>query len=258
MPVSVPSSCIEFESFSHRPPVCKIFVLRIGALYWVWKSCLRGSKSRCPLGRESMREAGSLVTFHLEHIRQWDPKWLGENFSDNGRLPPLLICRQMIWEMYELNFRSELILLDHFVFDWAGQQQKDEDERLTPASRRSLLVSRMEHWDGDLATVDEIFIYYSAGLCSSDREARVCAVRELLTTMSEWVGVGALGDSQDLVPRGQALLSALTTVPLEDILAWEELCWRHYIRTFYRVFGRPPTLPRMMPLHDDTEEDVLI
>lgn len=151
--------------------------------------------------------------------------------------------------MYELNFRSEFVTLDHFMFDWAGQLKLDVDERETPASRRAELVRLMHDWDGDIIVEDGAFEYFPSGLAGCDRRTRILSMVRFWGVMKEWVGVGQVSASKqvEITDRLISIYRRMEECPLKEILDTEEACWRHYIRTFYRVFGRPPTLPRCMP-----------
>lgn len=143
------------------------------------------------------------------------------------------------------------------MFDWAGNQKKSYVDQISVSERRAQIVELMGSWLDDLLPTDNIYEFYPSGLCSSDRKTRLTAMRAFASIMNEWVGVGALRDGDALVGQAEIFWDGGDKVDINDVLEWEEQCWGHYIRTHYHVIGRPPTLPRRMPLQDEADVDML-
>lgn len=165
----------------------------------------------------------------------------GSVLADNGSLPPIKVCREMIWEMYELNFRSELVRLDSFVFDWENENKKREDDRVSPSERRMLVLSLIPSFDGSaIMDYNEFKTRGFAGHSSIERRIAFCG---LVNIMRGWSGVAAL--PAGIADDATVLTQMSVTLP-DEIERFSESVGRHYIRTFYKVFARAPTLPRRL------------
>lgn len=185
----------------------------------------------------------------MDALDEGTPKWLGRTDVESNRLPRRYVCQQIIWEMYEINFRAEFIILDHFLFDWKAQLVHDPEDRLTPSSRRAEILAAMVYWEHDVVPADASFAYEANGLCGFQRQDRITSFMRWWNLMGSWVGVGGIKskDKSAVQDRLEDLSDRIASFELKELLDVEEICWGHYIRTFYRVFGRPPTLPRTAP-----------
>ncbi|KAF9230549.1 hypothetical protein BU15DRAFT_83492 [Melanogaster broomeanus] len=156
--------------------------------------------------------------------------WRGMDISfDSLADPPVLLAKQILWELYELNFRYELYALDRVMAPelWAS----------CFTERRALLHSIFPG-DSGLLMWDDTLPKPSSdmGLCSAtwiDARPSVDKFRELL---SVWCDAPSrlsapLGD----LPDNQA--AHLTMQSASDF----------YVQTFFDHFGRPPVVPHVFP-----------
>ena len=171
-----------------------------------------------------------------------DARWCdGTTLCDNGTLPPVKICREIIWEMYELNFRSELVLLDCFVFNWAEDGQKKAADRISPSERRMIVLNLIPHFGSSM--VMDYSDFQLRGFASHSAIEQRLAICGLVAVMRDWTGLATLPTGIDETATSLAKTSAVTPDIIEE---FGKSVGRHYIRTFYKVFARPPTLPRRM------------
>ena len=171
--------------------------------------------------------------------------------------------------MYELNFRSELVLLDAFVFDWekdrkAREEHKLREERkqldcdegellegeeralleggeLTVAERRLAVLNSIPHFHGSVVVDDSDF--QSRGFAAPSATERKIALCGLVAVMHGWGGSASLPPEVD---QKAEVFEGIATVFGDKILEFSKLVGRHYISSFYKVFARAPTLPRRL------------
>lgn len=171
----------------------------------------------------------------ISNLRNVQASWRnGTILVDDGSLPSKSVCREMLWEMYELNFRSELVLLDAFVFDPKGHDA-------SASERRMVVLNTISHFNGSVVVEDDLFL--SRGFAAPSATERKTALCELVTVMRGWGGSATLPVVLDEQTKK---LQGISTVFAEEIVNFTKDVGRHYIRTFYKVFARPPTLPRQL------------
>ncbi|KAH7903535.1 hypothetical protein BJ138DRAFT_1020478, partial [Hygrophoropsis aurantiaca] len=142
--------------------------------------------------------------------------------------PPTRLMRQILWELYELNFRFELLALDHIMAPEIWEE--------APVERRELLYSifpgegGLVMWSGPLPSEEE-------GLfCGSFKQAApyVESFRKLLWS---WNGAPArLRDPVELKGDGNQTFWTLM-----------ECAAHFYVQTFFDHFGRPLVVPHTLP-----------
>lgn len=143
--------------------------------------------------------------------------------------------------MYELNFRSELVLLDAFVFDWAREEQKIAEQPLSAAERRMEVLNLIPHFNGNIVVEGDEFT--SCGFAAATATEQKAALCGLVAVMRGWGGITTLPADVD---NRDSALQGLATVFAAEIEDFAIAVGRHYIQTFYKVFARPPTLPRRL------------
>ncbi|KAH7902954.1 hypothetical protein BJ138DRAFT_1021329 [Hygrophoropsis aurantiaca] len=136
--------------------------------------------------------------------------------------PPTRLMRQILWELYELNFRFELLALDHIM---AHQQWED-----TPVERRELLHSIFPGEEG---------LVMWSGPVPSEETGLFCGsfTQTAPFLLSTWDGAPArLRDPVE---------------PKDDrnntFWALMEGAALFYVQTFFDHFGRPPVVPHTLP-----------
>ncbi|KIY61166.1 hypothetical protein CYLTODRAFT_460090 [Cylindrobasidium torrendii FP15055 ss-10] len=197
---------------------------------------------------QTMEASGIRMSLKSGDLRNSRAVWRGTAIEYNTSLPSLYICRCILWELYELNFRAELILADYFLYDWDKEAQKPASEEISPGERRVLLCEWMEYWQGDVVPDASVFCAAPNGFASPNREEHVRATLCLLKVMAGWTGIGEL--PANLEAEGRRVEAEIRQATDAEINRWEEAVWCHYIRVYFKVFGRPPTTPRTMPARD--------
>ncbi len=153
--------------------------------------------------------------------------------------------RQLIWELCELNFRYELLALDHRVFCAAevpievttatGAINDSNSDRqnaiLAVFSGNSLIPPAEGGAEGGLLDDDGF-----SGKWEKRRE-RLCNLRDLMRSWS--------------VPLPVECKGLMGPTETEGGLAVEKALAMHYAQTFFDFFGRPPVLPRRKPAADN-------
>jgi hypothetical protein len=138
---------------------------------------------------------------------------------------PLSESRKTLWELTELNFRFELMSLDKR----ASSRREDYDRQeiiCQCCNTPSLLVA-------DVRCANR-------GLASSKWRERLPSLLALRTLMRDWTG---LKPSVLVLPDldSHDMYSEQEVQQLEDAVA------RFYTQSFFRLFGRPATVPTHLP-----------
>ena len=143
---------------------------------------------------------------------------------------PALVGAQIIWELFENNFRLELLALDRCVRPRAGnvaEQWDEEVRRIFP--RSAWMVLTVPTWDEGLGAAQ-----------AADRVAYVERFRKLLAS---WPEGTALQELSAQVDEGSSDVYKETAV-----LRVEAVAYPFYCRTFFKYFSRAPSVPYQLPL----------
>ncbi|KAI0336918.1 hypothetical protein BDW22DRAFT_1433741 [Trametopsis cervina] len=166
------------------------------------------------------------LVFSTQNIRAGDiqPMWFGRPVADVDDQ----LCREVAWEISEMAFRTELLMLDlkfyHAHADPALSAQRIEYmQQIFPGGRQLYLTS--------LPTAN-------IGLASQDPLVRAKSLEPLRRLMLTWPGV------PDPIRSSQSLDT------LDDsafVRRMERVMAEFYVNTFYQQSGRAPVLPRRFP-----------
>lgn len=151
----------------------------------------------------------------------------------DGTLPDGQIVTEVAWELFELNFREELLMLDELMCE-----TRDEDERL---KRIGLITECFQ--DSPCSTMVAIpptIPIKDQGLASKSSKHRRRFIFALANVMLGWVGRATLPAA--LIDFGSS------TVEINEIgLYWlEKAIAGFYCQTFYDIQGRPPSIPHLL------------
>ncbi|KAL0573814.1 hypothetical protein V5O48_008141 [Marasmius crinis-equi] len=69
------------------------------------------------------------ATFNLENLNEVPVEWYGQRF-DQHQMPPVSVVQEVLWELFEINFRYELIALDRLCYTTGASNGEREDEVL--------------------------------------------------------------------------------------------------------------------------------
>lgn len=163
----------------------------------------------------------SSVNLKLEVIAFQVTYWQGRELLQS-ELPDPLICRRILWEVNELNFRQELISLD---------RQLDTSNR-TSVDRRDMLDAC---WVGSAENVENF--KGNEGLAADALEDRLPFLRALHHVMSTWRGHRPAELLESFPENLQAHNFSLVVERVERALV------NFYTSSFLDVFGRAASVP---------------
>lgn len=149
--------------------------------------------------------------------------WQDQTLPDRT-IPTVDICRHMFWEIYELGFRQEIIMLD-------GQL----DQSFMPPLQREDLLRAC--WSSEVADPR----HAQHGLGSAEVALRwpfVCALHKLMST---WRGEKPAELLDPLPDASDAHNAKQVMERIERALAY------FYAESFFDVFKRPPFVPHQPP-----------
>ncbi|KAF5379938.1 hypothetical protein D9757_010256 [Collybiopsis confluens] len=148
-------------------------------------------------------------------------RWNGETIKPSSPISPNIV-KQMLWELAELNFRHDLVMLDKRV-DLSHMGRTDRERLLSMC------------WEGDLQCAD--FWKAEDGIGSSDIKKRYSYLRSLHHVMTTWRGNDSLGVLESLPDHLNDHNFHEQLERFETVLA------KLYTRTFLRFFGRAASIP---------------
>ncbi|KIY61547.1 hypothetical protein CYLTODRAFT_213543 [Cylindrobasidium torrendii FP15055 ss-10] len=186
-----------------------------------------------------MAEMGVQIDFNSQLLRNSPTSWRAHESipATITQLPPDDVCREILWEMNEINFRSDLVCLDRFLYN--GFNKEDAP---SPADRRGIVLQRFTHFGSSVVPDDSQFV--DAGFALSNVLERRDALCSLVNTMCEW------RDSYS-TPISALLQRATNLKGKQELSAGEVHTLEvntvgHFVRTFFGVFKRPPNTPRTL------------
>ena len=166
----------------------------------------------------------------LSRLQACPIKWRSITLS-SVMIPPHTIARQVLWELFEINFRYELVTLDRLCY-------KLDD---TPDARQILVLNRIPHFEGNLVPTSSSS--GKSGFASEDTEDRRIALEGFFGVMEGWDG-GPHAMSRHLSGAGRRLREhQLEGNELDKI---EKDLVLHYVSVFSDLFGRAPLLPHKL------------
>ncbi|KAL0060946.1 hypothetical protein AAF712_012284 [Marasmius tenuissimus] len=137
----------------------------------------------------------------------------------------------LLWEICELNFRSDLLRLDSRLRNGLSANSAEPD---SDAVHEELLLKVFPELS--LTTVNANLT--PLGLSSSDWGSRRHRLVHLRDLMGEWTVS---------LPDVLVGLPPPVSSPQATHQAWEEHLIRHFVQLFFDCFGRSPVLPRARP-----------
>ncbi|TFK81366.1 hypothetical protein K466DRAFT_604560 [Polyporus arcularius HHB13444] len=155
--------------------------------------------------------------------------WLGHRI--NGVEPEL--CPGIIWEMFDLGFRYELLALDRL---FVPSRNDPHGER----GREDLLSGLFP--SHHLYSITEMPSSGGAGLCALVPHARVPYLEAFRRVVSRWPACPAS------IHNASPFAISMST---DDILAREKEIAKFYVDTFFAQSGRAPIVPHQFPVVPD-------
>lgn len=171
----------------------------------------------------------------------------------SGVVPPPEICQQILNELFEVNFRYDLLVLDRACYRLApegfelqqsasepGEVVFGELDASSYGDRQLRVLAAIPHFESRLIPADGY--NGEGGFASRDSRVRREAYMGLYRVMQSWPCVPPLSPLLPLTAAAaDRLLAPGSTV--EDLITAEDgLSW-HFVNSYYTVIGRPPLLP---------------
>ncbi|THU82091.1 hypothetical protein K435DRAFT_872672 [Dendrothele bispora CBS 962.96] len=178
--------------------------------------------------RQHLADRRHCVDLTLETIPTADVEWRGEALSQD-RLPRPEVAREILWELYEINFRMELLMLDRTLLPQAewGLRQNDLSD---------CWLGLPFHVNLDNG---------GSGLGSPSFLQRLPYTRALYYVVRAWPGPKP--DEISFPFPVQITDGSVTDAYFErQVAVVEEALARFYVRTFFNTFARAPTIPHCL------------
>jgi len=157
-----------------------------------------------------------------------------EQLSGSFQVAPY-VGKQVVWELFENNFRLELLALDRCVRPRSstdtGEAERQDDEVKSVFPRLSWLSLAMPKWDEGLGAAH-----------FGDRKVYLENFRKLLVS---WPGREAvdLAGMSVVTPVGSSSLYDETNIQRIEAVAFPFYC-----KTFFLYFNRAPSVPYQLPV----------
>ncbi|THU86473.1 hypothetical protein K435DRAFT_868264 [Dendrothele bispora CBS 962.96] len=178
--------------------------------------------------RQHLADRRHRVDLTLETIPTADVNWRDEALSQD-RLPRPEVAREILWELYEINFRMELMTLDRTLLpqtEWGLRQNELSD----------CWLGLPFHVNLDNG---------SSGLGSPSFLQRLPYTRALYYVVQAWPGPKP--DEISFPFPVQITDGSVTEAHFERQVAMvEDALTRFYVRTFFNTFARAPTIPHCL------------
>ncbi|KAG7093912.1 hypothetical protein E1B28_007548 [Marasmius oreades] len=172
-----------------------------------------------------LQEIMGKCVFEIKNFASALVKWRNHAL-DGTKMPPKEVAREILWELYELNFRQDLVALDDQL-DESGMSRTDRC-----AVVEACWIGMRDH--ADLAKAND-------GFGSLEPQRRMKVLKGLHRLMTTWQGAKPAvllsrfpedSDSHNLKTQLDRI---------ERDLAY------HYSRSFLEVFGRAASIPYRLP-----------
>ncbi|KAI6004875.1 hypothetical protein EDD15DRAFT_2155275 [Pisolithus albus] len=178
-----------------------------------------------------LREAADLFGPELVKVQRETPSHIQFrdvtlSLADLGKID-ITTKGKILWDLYEHNFRFELVALDRVLAPnlWSSQQPDRLDQ-----------VHQIFPGDSELTMYDEPFPRKNEGLGSVEPQTKLEFVERLRALVASWPGFPS-----DLEQ------SLLPSASVTRVWAVEKKVALFYVQSFFDCFGRPPIVPRHIP-----------
>ncbi|KAL0569155.1 hypothetical protein V5O48_012818 [Marasmius crinis-equi] len=118
---------------------------------------------------------GMEATFDLENLNDVPVSWFGQQL-DQHTMPPMSIVQEIMWELFEINFRYELIALDWICYTTGVSKGECEDE----------VLNLFGHFR--LSLIPEHLAWGREGFAHENINERRTGLLGLYTVMEGWNG----------------------------------------------------------------------
>ncbi|KAL0564174.1 hypothetical protein V5O48_017880 [Marasmius crinis-equi] len=170
-------------------------------------------------------------TISLEDLENAPVRWADKEYRADT-MPPLPIVRQILWELFEINFRFELLALDRIYFRGA----------LSPEERQIAVLNMFPHWSSSMIPSD--FTAASSGFVHENLDRRRGTLFRLYSVMSHWNGTE--GQLPRPLVEGVVRLQQWKTPKIseQEFNELETAYVQHYVSLFATTFRHPTKIAR--------------
>ncbi|KAK1219196.1 hypothetical protein PQX77_018092, partial [Marasmius sp. AFHP31] len=175
--------------------------------------------------------------FDFEDLGSVPVEWKGQRY-DQATMPPTSVVQEYLCELFEINFRYELIALDRLVHTSLASKSEREQE----------VLCAIPHFGGSLIPdwgTDILPGCGRNGFASDLLQHRRAALHGLFTVMEGWNG-GKCAMPRPLVDGAGVLKYWERETTEKELSQYEQALVRHYVSSFCSVFGRAPLLPHRL------------
>lgn len=145
------------------------------------------------------------------------------------------VVQEIIWELFEHNFRFELLALDLIA---APQEWNDVERRVKRHGMIEIVCSAIDK--GILNLWHESFPEHNFGLAAECYEDRVASLECLSELELSWPNAPTWTNQSFFTVFEERGLDGFASFELEVVL--------FYCQTFFDFFGRPPIVPHRLPI----------
>jgi hypothetical protein len=155
------------------------------------------------------------------------------------------VIQEIIWELFEHNFRYELLLLDMVAARSQWHDPEHYQGRPYAAVARRETIREVFGDDGKFILWGDPFPTYNTGFQAETMDARKPYLERLRKVMLAWPETPSVLD-YSFYPNPDKEAEKYSPQVLERrVIVF-------YCQTFFDYFGRPPIVPHRIPLHADT------
>ncbi|GLB34371.1 hypothetical protein LshimejAT787_0112550 [Lyophyllum shimeji] len=152
------------------------------------------------------------------------PTWKGKELLTTD-MPPPPIVHEVMWELYELNFRFEFVALDSRISTLLDTPLQDRQDLIRGCFPQGHLLNvQIER--------------HAEGLAAEDLSARAPYLLAMVKVMKSWHDCPLL--LKDLFERPAEEYTEVEMVEIERVVA------RFYTQSFFNYFARAPIIPHRL------------
>jgi hypothetical protein len=193
---------------------------------------------------ECLRDYGVSRRSDVAIVEEYHFRWRGKRYPI-GMIGDVRILKEIIWELYELNFRSEFEALDNLLrggtrgVEPIGGPWVSMYHQTTVADLARLQQIKSCLPGTESCTVALQWPMSSEGVAASTAASRAKWILSMKSVMKGWPGSSEVEELQ--IERNEPAQFAA-----EELERLEEAVARFYCQSFFNIFGRPPIIPHRL------------
>ncbi|KAJ8085059.1 hypothetical protein PM082_003838 [Marasmius tenuissimus] len=187
--------------------------------------------------KECLASGNLEVKFDFDDLSSVPVEWKGQRYVQDS-MPPTSVVQEFLCELFEINFRYELVALDRLVNTTTMSKGEREQEVLgtIPYFNSSLIPQWSSYPETGCGR---------EGLASESISMRRATLLGLFKVMEGWNG-GKYAMPRPLVEGMDVLKYWEREATEQELFQYEKGLAHHYVSSFSSVFGRAPLLPHKL------------